>query len=69
MTKKLKPGYYDCPVCGKKTFHYWELPMSKQELETHPDKAPVPDEVFTCAKCASGLNDNEWERLNSEEYY
>ncbi len=69
MSEKLKPGYYDCPACGQKTFHYWVLPISNKEFETWPDNQPLPNEVFTCAKCESGLNEEEWERLNAEEYY
>jgi hypothetical protein len=69
MPERLKPGYYDCPVCNQRTFHYWALPISMQEFETMQDNQPLPDEVFTCARCASGLSDDEWERLNAEEYY
>lgn len=69
MTEKLKPGYYDCPMCNKKTLHYWALPLTMQDFETRQTSDPLPDEVFFCARCESGLNDDEWERLNAEEYY
>ncbi|WP_339376101.1 hypothetical protein [Calothrix sp. NIES-2098] len=69
MTNRLKPGYYDCPDCKRRSLHYWTIPITKQELETLTESDPLPDEVFVCARCESKLSDRDWEQLSSEEYY
>jgi hypothetical protein len=67
--EQLKRGYYWCGACGVKTLHDWHSGMTNQEFETYPENLPIPDDVFMCCRCASGLSDEEWEWANSDESY
>ncbi|MBH8575751.1 hypothetical protein I8752_22645 [Nostocaceae cyanobacterium CENA369] len=67
--QELKRGYYYCDVCGSQMLHDWHSGITNQEFETWPENAPIPDDVFMCCKCASGLEWDEWDAANSDNTY
>ncbi|MEH1918206.1 hypothetical protein [Nostoc sp.] len=67
FNQKLKRGYYYCGACGVNTLHDWHSGITNQEFETYPANAPIPDDVFGCNRCLSGLTDEEWERANNTD--
>lgn len=64
---QLRTGYQWCSVCGSRTFHDWHSGITNQEFETYPPDASIPDDVFGCNRCFSGLTDEEWEEANNTD--